>query len=137
MQQTRLDHWLKKRFAHVTRFYCNVLPKDMPKEAKVEESPDGSLSSHKFRVTTPTEQVSYALVNLFQLQGITFAAKVDEDPGFVSKLVNRPRRSATYDAIWLIGILATVTTAVVSFSSTEAFPKLLSLIQEWIAGSMS
>ena len=137
MQQTRLDHWLKKRLAHVTGFYCNVLPTDIPKEAKVEESPNGSVSSHKYRVTSPSEQVSYTIVSLFQLQGIKFAAKVDEGAGFVSKLVNRPRRSATYDAVWLLGIIGAAIAGFVLLSSTGAIPKLVSLLQEWLNAALS
>lgn len=133
MQQTRLDHWLKKRLTHVTRFYCNVLPQDLPNETKVEESPEGRSSSHRFRVTSSSEQITILLADLFRLQGITFAAQVDESSGFLSKLVSRPRRSTTYDAIWLIGILAVVIGGIALVLLTGGIDKLVNSIQEWFA----
>lgn len=137
MQQTRLDHWLKRRLNHITRFYCNVLPEDLPREAKVEESPEGRLSSHSFRITSSSERVTETLVDLFRLQGITYAAQVDEASGLLSKLVNRPRRSLTYDVIWLIGILGLVIAGLVLIFSTGVLRGLFDLVQGWITTNMS
>ena len=128
MQQTQLDHWLKKRFSHITRIYCNVLPQGIPAQALIEEAPEGKSSSHRYRITSPSDEVTDGVISQFRLQGITFAARVDEGGGMVGRMVTRPRRSFTYDMVWLFGGLSAGVAALVLCLWFGVFPKLYVLV---------
>ena len=108
MQQTALDHWLQKKFSHVTRFYCNVLPEGIPNDIGVEEAPEGEASSHRFRITAMNDAKSDQVVDLLRVQGITYQAQIDERSGGASRLVSRPRRSLTYDVAWVMIIVVAI-----------------------------
>lgn len=108
MQQTPLDHWLRKKFAYITRFYCNVLPADLPNGVQVEEAGANTSASHRYRLSTSSEEITQLVVDRFRLHGITYNAQIESKPGTASRLVSRPLRSLTYDVVWIMIILGVI-----------------------------
>lgn len=102
MQQSKLDHWLKRKFVHETQIYCNTLPQDLDLRFKVVEAPAGQPASHRYRITACNEDALLDLVERLRGEGITYAATILEKSGRLSNWICRPGRSVTCEAIWLL-----------------------------------
>jgi hypothetical protein len=102
MQQSRLDHWLKRKFVHETQIYCNTLPQSLDARFMVVEAPAGQPASHRYRVTADNEDALLDLVERFRGEGITYAATIQEKSGRLSNWICRPGRSVTCEVIWML-----------------------------------
>lgn len=100
MQQTRLDHWLRRRFVHETRIYCNVLPGALGAGYSVEEAGEGRAGTHRYRITPLDDNALDQLVERLRYEGITYAAAIEDQPGDLAQWLNRPGRSVTYEIVW-------------------------------------
>jgi hypothetical protein len=108
MQQSRLDHWLKRKFVHETQIYCNTLPQSLDTRFNVVEAPAGQPASHQYRITACNEDALLELVERFRGEGITYAATIQEKSGRLSDWIRRPGRSVTCEAIWLLFLMVGV-----------------------------
>lgn len=109
MQQTRLDHWLRRKFVHETQVYCNSLPQGLGPRFQVEEAPEGQPASHRYRIIPADDEALLELVDCFRVEGITYAATIEDKPGPLAAWLGRPGRSATCEVAWIaLGVAGAV-----------------------------
>lgn len=128
MQQTKLDHWLRRKFVHETQVYCNSLPQGVDARFRIDEAPAGQPASHRFRITPPDDDALLELVDWFRLEGITYAATIEDKSGPLAAWLGRPGRSATCEVAWIgLGVVGAV--ALLSYLPVSA---IVEAVKSWL-----
>jgi hypothetical protein len=102
MQQTKFDHWLRKKFVHETLIYCNTLPRGLDERFPIEEAAADQPASHRFRIRPWNDEALLELVERLRLEGITYAATIQDKSGPLARWLGQPGRSLTCEAIWFV-----------------------------------
>lgn len=105
MQQTKLDHWLRRKFVHETWVFCNTLPSGLDERFRVKEAAQGQPASHRYRVTPENDEALLDLVERFRMEGITYAATIQDKAGALASWIGRPGRSCTCEAVWFSALI--------------------------------
>jgi hypothetical protein len=85
---------------HETVVYCNTLPQEVNPLCLVEKAAAEQPASHRYRITPGNDGLLLELVDQFRLEGITYAATIQDKNGLLSRWIGRPGRSPTCEAIW-------------------------------------
>ena len=119
MQQTKLDRWMREKFAYVTRVYSNTAPEKIPAGIKVEELDLQRGAPYRFRFSSTTPEKIDRLARQMEKKNITYTSRVEDRDVWYGKFINNPQKSFTYRIFWIGCIFA-----VVAFAFSP-FPKML------------
>jgi len=125
MQQTSFDRWLQRRFVHQTRFYCNTLPRALPRSVLLDENDAEKGGRYLYRITARDEGVIRQITSALEAENITYTSRVADRAGIAARLFSNPNRSFTMSVLWIsFGILFLV--LVLSGLPGEAWQWLMS-----------
>ena len=95
MQHTKLDRWLVRKFVHINRIYFNTMPDSLPEDLEIEEAPEESGATYKYRATTRDEEMAKEVCDMFAQQNITYTARIDKMDTPFARFIGNPHRSVT------------------------------------------
>ena len=101
MQQTSFDRWLQRRFVHQTRFYCNTLPRSLPRGVLLVETDAEKGGRYLYRITARDEGVIGEITSALEAENITYTSRVSERAGIAARLFCNPNRSFTMSVLWI------------------------------------
>jgi hypothetical protein len=106
MQQTSFDRWLQRRFVHQTRFYCNTLPRALPRSVLLDENDAEKGGRYLYRITAREEEVIRQITSALEAENITYTSRVADGAGIAARLFSNPNHSFTMSVLWIsFGIL--------------------------------
>ena len=101
MQQTSFYRWLQRRFVHQTRFYCNTLPRSLPRGVLLDETDAEKGGRYLYRITARDEGVIGEITSALEAENITYTSRVSERAGIAARLFCNPNRSFTMIVLWI------------------------------------
>ncbi len=101
MQQTSFDRWLQRRFVHQTRFYCNTLPRALPRGVHLEENDAEKGGRYLYRITALDERTIGQITGALEAENITYTSRIADRAGIAARLFSNPNRSFTMTVLWI------------------------------------
>ncbi len=112
MQQTKLDRWLRSKYAYTTHVYANTKPATLSSDVTVEEYAPELGKPYRYRITSADDAVIEELTAQLSRENITYTSRVEDRDEWYSKWINNPQKSFTYRLVWLVAFLLFVGIAV-------------------------
>ncbi len=125
MQLTKLDRWLREKFAYETHIQTLRMPEDdIPRRIRVIDLPDepGRRYKHKF-ICDSTQDVD-ALIEILKENSQMYATQIIEKDSFFVRLVAPKEKSVTWTVISMIVITTAVFFAFLYLKKLFSDPEL-------------
>jgi hypothetical protein len=102
MQQTSLDHFLKKRFVFQYEISCNRIPPTLPKGVTLSTGKDSDHGKWGHLLTCEDEDAYQSLIALLRSQRILFFPTIIEREGLIGHVLNPEGvyQSFTWNSFW-------------------------------------
>lgn len=101
MQQTSFDRWLQRKFVHRTMFYCNTLPRALPRGVHLEENDAEKGGRYLYRLTALDEHTIRQITSALESENITYTSRIADRAGIAARLFSNPNRSFTMSVLWI------------------------------------
>jgi hypothetical protein len=102
MQQTQLDHFLKKRFVYRYEISCNRIPPQLPKGITLSTGKDSDHGKWGHLLLCDDEDAYQNAIALLRSHRILFFPTINEREGIVGYVLNPERSygSFTWNSFW-------------------------------------
>jgi hypothetical protein len=112
MQQTLVDHYLKKRFVYRYEIFCNRLPPSLPLGVRLSTGQDADHGKWGHLLSCENEEAYQNSIALLRSNRILFFPTIGEREGVVGYVLNPapPHLSFTWNSLW--GGLRLATTSI-------------------------
>lgn len=102
MQQTSLDHFLKKRFVYQYEISCNRIPPHLPKGVTLKTGRDSDHGKWGHLLVCDNEDAYQSSIALLRSQRILFFPTINEREGIVGHVFNPvgQNQSFTWNSFW-------------------------------------
>lgn len=102
MQQTLVDHYLKKRFVFRYEIFCNRLPPQLPPKVKLSTGIDSDHGKWGHLLACEDEDAYQNSIALLRSNRILFFPTIGEREGIVGYVLNPapPHLSFTWNWLW-------------------------------------
>lgn len=102
MQQTLVDHYLKKRFVYQYEIFCNRLPPCLPAGVCFNSGQDSDHGKWGHLLSCENEDAYQNSIALLRSNRILFFPTIGEREGFVGHMLNpeAPHLSFTWNSLW-------------------------------------
>ncbi len=104
MQQTRLDLWLRKKFAYSTTVSTYRLPNGYQEQPDilVQELEQKSAKDYRFCLTFQNERSAESFIKELKKQNMLYNSNVREKDSTFAKFLCKRGRSVTFYLIWKV-----------------------------------
>ena len=133
MQQTRLDLWLRKKYAYQTQVSTYRLPEELPEgfhqQAEVTEREQVSNKDYRYLLTFKKEEEAEAFISTLRKQNMLFSSCIIEREGALAQFLCKRERSLTYFLIWRAAMALLIMTVGIQLVLYLAKPETREMIQ--------
>jgi hypothetical protein len=102
MQQTSVDHYLKKKFVYRYEIFCNRIPSSLPPNVLLTTGDDSNHGKWGHLLICGNEDAYQNSIALLRSNRILFFPTISEREGVVGHLLNpqSPNLSFTWNSLW-------------------------------------
>ena len=106
MQQTKLDRWLREKYAYITHVYCNTKPASIPDNVESKELNAESGVPFRYQLSSIHSSAISGLVKQLESENITYTSRVADRQRWYSRWINNPKKSFSYRVFWVALLFA-------------------------------
>jgi len=102
MQQTSVDHYLKKRFVYRYEIFCNRIPAELPPNVLLTTGEDSNHGKWGHLLICADEDAYQNSIALLRSNRILFFPTISEREGVIGHILNPapPHLSFTWNSFW-------------------------------------
>ena len=124
MQQTKLDRFLREKYAYITHIFSNTKPAEIPRGVRFEELDRENGAPFRYRFSSKKYHLIEKLAKQLESENITYTSRVSDRKIWYRGLINNSKKSFSYRLLWM-GLVA----AMVGFAFSPIPKRIVAYIQ--------
>lgn len=109
MQQTKIDGWLRRKFAYRTQVLSHRLPEGLSRsvksKGKLKKVKPRYLNDFSYSMVFESEKYAQQYIDILNSQSMVFSSNVIQKKGFFAKSLCNKGRSFLWHSVWRVVII--------------------------------